>query len=81
MKILPVIAIVCFPSLAFAVGGTESMDRPSMRPLPEPPAAVEKPRPNFQLPIVPENNNELLGETQQLQINHTKPEIRLQYLE
>ena len=65
----PIIAIVCFPSLAFALGGTESMDRPSMRPLPEPPAAVEKPRPNFQLPIVPENDIELTGGHRQLHIS------------
>lgn len=70
MKKFSIITIVCFPSLAFAVGGTESMDRPSMRPLPEPPTAVEKPRPDFQLPTVPENNIEVPGGHQQLHIHH-----------
>lgn len=70
MKKISIIALACFPNLAFALGGAESMERPSMRPLPVLPAPSKKESSNFQLPIVPENDIEFSGSTRQLHINH-----------
>lgn len=53
-RLLIFIALGC-PILSWAEsGGSESMDRPNMRPLLQPPA-VEQKLPDFKLPAVPEN--------------------------
>jgi hypothetical protein len=54
-RIFIFIALVLYPILSWAEGGgAESMDRPSMRPLPEFPSTEQK-SPDFKLPPVPEN--------------------------
>ncbi len=66
-KLLIFIALGC-PVLSWAEGGgTESMDRPSMRPLPEFPA-TEPNRPDFKLPPVPENIPQQTSEQRQFDI-------------
>ncbi|MGZ5051493.1 MAG: ShlB/FhaC/HecB family hemolysin secretion/activation protein [Methylobacter sp.] len=46
---------LAFGQPAWAVGGAESMDRPSARPLPLPDYSSDKPKENFSLPPVPES--------------------------
>jgi hemolysin activation/secretion protein len=48
------VMMLCAPIISWAAGGSESMDRPSMRPLLTPPAK-EKITPNFNLPLLPKS--------------------------
>jgi hemolysin activation/secretion protein len=49
-----VVIMLWTPIMGWAAGGSESMDRPSMRPLLTPPAK-EKITPNFSLPLLPKS--------------------------
>lgn len=60
--------------LAWALGGTESMDRPSAKILPEPVYPSDKPEQSFELPKLPESARTDKANDRQLFIKH----IRLQ---
>ena len=62
--------LLFYPMALYAAGGNESMDRPNLQTLSEPPAINEKTIPNFKLPSLPDKLFESASGERQLYIDN-----------